>query len=44
LTATHVFAGDGSDVPSATTYRVMPHLTVPGGVRRGVPFNLKVLE
>lgn len=44
LTATHSFAADGSDVPVATEYRIMPHLTVPGGVRRCVPFSLKVLE
>lgn len=44
LTATHTFAADGSDVPTVTTYRVMPHLTVPSGVRRCVPFSLKVLE
>ncbi len=44
LTATHAFAADGSDVPLATEYRVMPQLTVPGGVRRCVPFSLTVLE
>jgi len=44
LTATHSFAADGTDVPTATEYRIMPQLTVPGGVRRCVPFSLKVLE
>ena len=44
LTATHVFASDGTDVPDAAVYRVMPHLTVPGGIRRCVPFSLQVLE
>lgn len=44
LTATHTFNADGNDVPVAKIYRVMPHLTVPGGVRRCVPFNLQVLE
>jgi hypothetical protein len=44
LTATHVFAADGTDVPNPTQYRVMPQLTVPGGTRRCVPFSLQVLE
>lgn len=44
LTATHSFAADGSDVPIATEYRIMPRLTVPGGFRRCVPFSLKVVE
>jgi hypothetical protein len=44
LTATHVFNSDGNDVPVAKVYRVMPHLTVAGGVRRCVPFSLQVLE
>lgn len=44
LTATHSFAADGTDVPTATEYRIMPQLTVPGGVRRCVPFSLLVLE
>jgi hypothetical protein len=42
LTATHVFVA--GDVPIVTTYRVMPHLTVPSGTRRGEPFTLQVLE
>jgi hypothetical protein len=44
LTATHVFSSDGTDVPVAKVYRVMPQLTVPGGIRRCVPFSLQVLE
>jgi hypothetical protein len=44
LTATHVFAGDGSDVNIVAVYRVMPHLAVPGGTRRCEPFTLQVLE
>lgn len=44
LTATHTFKADGTDVPVAKVYRVMPHLAVPGGVRRCVPFSLQVLE
>jgi hypothetical protein len=44
LTATHVFAADGTDVPVVTTYRVMPRLQVPAGIRRCEPFPLQVLE
>jgi hypothetical protein len=44
LIATRVFESDGSDVPIATSYRVMPHLAVPGGTRRCEPFTLQVQE
>lgn len=46
LTATHVFASDGTDVASPMVLRVMPYLTLKnsGGIRRCVPFTLQVLE
>jgi hypothetical protein len=44
LIATRVFAADGSDVPDVAVYRVMPHLTLPGGTRRCEPFTLQVQE
>ena len=42
LVVVHEFAV--SDVPTHLTspLRIMPHLTVPGGTRRCVPFNLNV--
>lgn len=42
MKATHIFASDGSDVPTPKNIKLMAHLTTPGGMRRAGPFTLTI--
>lgn len=45
VTMSHVFDAVGAETAQSGRYRLYPHLNLPGGgVARGVPLNLFILE